>query len=370
MVAFHHFPSTASIVNTSFIRSGWMFVDFFFVLSGFVIALSYLGRLESGYSIGRFMLLRLGRIYPLHIFMLGVFLLFQLALMSGQGGQADPAANREMGQFFGSAMLINIFGIWQSLGWNVPSWSISAEIWAYLLFALAVRFGGRFLPHILLTTIAVSVLVLALEGDRYLDRTFSFSLVRCCYGFSLGVIAFRVDRHLRGRIPVLGYGVATILEIAAIIACVLVLSFVSKPMTLLVPLLFFVITLVFARQAGGVSRILMLAPFLLLGTLSYSIYMTHVFVEGRIRNAVQVLEKVLHMNFFRPVTMEGETFQMIELPGIWNELMVFAILIPIVAIAYLTWRFIEEPGRRLSRNWVDRDKGRGGMTGPPSAVQV
>ena len=49
---------------------GWLWVDFFFVLSGFVIAASCGERLASGFAVRRFMLLRLGRIYPLHITML------------------------------------------------------------------------------------------------------------------------------------------------------------------------------------------------------------------------------------------------------------------------------------------------------------
>jgi len=354
MVALYHLPSTSIIVNTPFVRSGWMFVDFFFVLSGFVISLSYLGRLSEGYSLRRFMLLRLGRIYPLHIAMLAVLFLFQMIMNAGDSG----AANHDISALFGSAFLVNIFGFWPNLTWNIPSWSISAELWAYLLFAIAVRFSGRYLHHVLGLTVLASVLLLAVHGDSYLNRTFSFSLVRCSLGFSLGVIAFQIHRQISARWPVLDYKLATALEFTAIAACIFLLPILSKPMTLVAPFLFCGTVLVFARQEGGISRFLMLAPFVGLGTLSYSIYMTHLFVEGRMRNVVQVLEKIFHRDMFVNVTAEGGTYPMIALPGIWNELIAVGVLVPIIAVSNLTWRFVEEPGRRMSRRWIERSEER------------
>lgn len=54
-------------------RNAYLFVDFFFVLSGFVIASTYQERIAGGFSVWRFMLLRLGRLYPLHIAVLVAF---------------------------------------------------------------------------------------------------------------------------------------------------------------------------------------------------------------------------------------------------------------------------------------------------------
>ncbi|WP_454616650.1 hypothetical protein [Bradyrhizobium cenepequi] len=57
-----------------FTRKAYLFVDFFFVLTGFVIASNYRSRLADGFSAGRFLVLRLGRIYPLHIVTLLLFI--------------------------------------------------------------------------------------------------------------------------------------------------------------------------------------------------------------------------------------------------------------------------------------------------------
>src|SRR5216683_6021851 len=74
IVAFFHVDGDAFIKTIPVVANGFLFVDFFFVLSGFVIAASYGRKIVDGYSIGKFMFLRLGRLYPLHAFMLLAYL--------------------------------------------------------------------------------------------------------------------------------------------------------------------------------------------------------------------------------------------------------------------------------------------------------
>lgn len=87
MIVLFHLRSTGIVTNAALVQHGWMFVDFFFVLSGFVIGCGYLERLGSGYSVRRFMLLRLGRIYPLHLAVLLALLALEIAgALVGTGG--------------------------------------------------------------------------------------------------------------------------------------------------------------------------------------------------------------------------------------------------------------------------------------------
>src|SRR5437762_9602227 len=66
LVALFHLDAYSHLYGVPFLRNSWLFVDFFFVLSGFVIAANYQQRLLEGFGVGRFLLLRLGRLYPLH----------------------------------------------------------------------------------------------------------------------------------------------------------------------------------------------------------------------------------------------------------------------------------------------------------------
>ena len=74
MVALLHFEAFSHLKDMPFFNDTYLFVDFFFVLSGFVIAANYQARLGNGFGVTKFMLLRFGRLYPLYFVMLIAFL--------------------------------------------------------------------------------------------------------------------------------------------------------------------------------------------------------------------------------------------------------------------------------------------------------
>ena len=112
-VAAYHIHGSGLLFNSALVRSGWLWVDFFFVLSGFVIAASYGDRLAQGFAVRRFMLLRLGRIYPLHIAMLALYLGIELLRLIFQpdGRSANPpfAGLRSPEYLLASTLLIQTF---------------------------------------------------------------------------------------------------------------------------------------------------------------------------------------------------------------------------------------------------------------------
>ena len=90
-VAAYHIHGDGLLFNSALVRGGWLWVDFFFVLSGFVIAASYDERLAQGFAVGRFMVLWLGRIYPLHIAVSALYLAIKArqGLRTGRSGHSD-----------------------------------------------------------------------------------------------------------------------------------------------------------------------------------------------------------------------------------------------------------------------------------------
>src|SRR4051812_44990107 len=71
MIAFMHMPGHLDI---PIINNASLFVDLFFVLSGFVLSATYQEKLLAGFGVGRFIFLRWARIYPLHFAVLALYL--------------------------------------------------------------------------------------------------------------------------------------------------------------------------------------------------------------------------------------------------------------------------------------------------------
>ena len=73
-IVFFHLPTDGFLWKLRYVQNGYLAVTFFFVLSGFVIGTTYGERLAKGFPLKRFLGLRLGRIYPLHLFMILVMI--------------------------------------------------------------------------------------------------------------------------------------------------------------------------------------------------------------------------------------------------------------------------------------------------------
>ncbi|HVZ99986.1 MAG TPA: acyltransferase [Caulobacterales bacterium] len=116
------------------VGDGYLGVDLFFTLSGFILAHVYLSEIESGrFHYFDFLRNRLARIYPLHLVGLGAMLaLFFGAVAAGVSvGQPDAFKLKDIPAHLA---LVHAWGATMAVGWNFPSWSISAEWAAYLQF--------------------------------------------------------------------------------------------------------------------------------------------------------------------------------------------------------------------------------------------
>ena len=118
------------------IAHGYLGVDLFFTLSGFILAHVYLTEIGTGrFAYGGFLKNRLARIYPMHLAALGAMLALFFGAAAMGVGVGDPNAFK-LSDLPAHLLMIHAWGATEAVGWNFPSWSISAEWAAYLIFPL------------------------------------------------------------------------------------------------------------------------------------------------------------------------------------------------------------------------------------------
>ncbi|MDB5870805.1 MAG: acyltransferase [Ramlibacter sp.] len=356
LVVLFHFHGYSPIYSSPLVRNSYLFVDFFFVLSGFVIAWNYANRLGSWPEVRRFLVLRVGRVYPLHVFMLFCFLAYETAKLVNGLGQPSPPATFS-GETHPGAVLSNLFlvqslHLHDSLTWNGPSWSISTEVWTYVAFAiLCVGLGLR---HWMLAVAAIAPpLALLYLSKTGMDVTYDWGLIRCLFGFALGVACYQIQRRRAPATRLLNPLPATALECVMVAVVVMFVSLADKTAwSLLAPFVFALAVLVFASEDGLVSRLFRTGPFKWLGKLSYSIYLTHFFF---VMLLPVVVKRVLQQDLWTPMPVAGGQYVLVygrnDLEG---TLFYVAVVALTLAFSAFTYRWIETPGRDWSRRWAGR----------------
>lgn len=260
---------------------GYYAVDLFFLLSGFILyytASQYFDRDRFFYSSRRFLFDRFARIYPLHIVILCAYLINPIALLlfsdSGEIGDRYPAL-----YFLASLFLVQNWGGFDSLFWNVPAWSISSEFAAYLIFplvALVVFSLRRGVAVVwLLGLFGLFVLLHFYFGLISMAENISkYGTLRCVFEFLMGLVL--------GRIFILSSSTCNVFLLSFIQISILILFAVGLrsgvPDFYFVPALMCLLLYSLARDRGLLARLLSLPIFRYLGVISYSTYLSHYFV--------------------------------------------------------------------------------------------
>ncbi len=356
-VALYRFQAEGWLFHLPLVRHAALFVDFFFVLSGFVIAHAYLDKIRSGPALGNFVIRRFGRLWPLHVAMFLPFLMFELLrLVSGASDDSPPFTGyRAPGTIPVELAFLNSVGLYATTGWNTPSWSISSEFWTYILFGLLCLPARRLMLWIAAVIVAAALIIIWRYGPGHLDITFAAGTVRCLAGFFAGVVVNIGWRALRPSLPDMRAAMGA-MEIPAVLLAGAFIWFAGETLaSLAAPLVFGVFVFVFTAESGPVSRLMGGRALRLIGDLSYSIYMTALFialVSGRVIMAA-VRQTGIGVN--REIRVAGDLWDVFSFP--WpgaNDLLALIYLGGVVLVSWLTWRFVEKPGREWFNALADR----------------
>ena len=192
-VIFYHSYFNFFDKKISFFSNSSLFVDFFFILSGFVMTLAYKERIEKGFSFSTFFFLRVGRLYPLHFLMLmvwvGYILAKQLLHVYYNVGSPQIYEGSDYNFFTFIMHLFLLNGMWtiSEFVWNGPSWSISTEIFAYIVFYFFARYKLTSSHYLLPLAISIFCYTLLSLDSNSIQPTLNGGFIRCLAGFFLGV---------------------------------------------------------------------------------------------------------------------------------------------------------------------------------------
>jgi peptidoglycan/LPS O-acetylase OafA/YrhL len=329
--------------DVSFLHNSYLFVDFFFVLSGFVIFHAYRDRIDNDIGALTFAIRRFGRVWPAHMTALIGFaiILAIIATMPHPNNLNITSAQGEhsVRAFLLQIVLLNAVGLQDGTTWNGPAWSIGAEFYTYLVFACVVLFWRR---RLMIVSIVLSLLALAIilwRAPTYMNSTWDYGLFRCIAGFFAGGVAYHI--HERYRAVPLKF--ATTAEVAGLaIVVLLVVGAGHSPdvvsvRSLAAPLVFAVAILIFARERGSISYLLKLAPFRPAARYSYSIYITHELV----------LVLVIYLAWFTGIREMSAPPQQLGVFQSWpTGLLPFVFLAAVLLVSVASYHTIEVPSRR------------------------
>ena len=274
VVLFHFNKHNAPqfIVDNFFVRESYIFVDFFFILSGYVISLSYDQRLGNGKQLLQFIQKRFVRLYPLLLF----------STLMYWGFVHPHFDNRNILLALDTLLLTNATPILSSnIGMNYPSWSISSEMISYLVFGLCSILAMQKRKPMLLGLLTLGCFVLLATQQNYF-QTGSFGFVRGLACFNLGYFVFRAASK---KISLTNHAeVLLLIGITALMYYHYIAS-VEQPMLVillqfLIPIAFATFILILLKTNGLLSQLLQTRPFIFLGKISYSVYLNHAFVIG------------------------------------------------------------------------------------------
>jgi peptidoglycan/LPS O-acetylase OafA/YrhL len=342
-------PAASSLLSRMYLM-----VDFFFILSGFIMSHVYGNRFTNRVTradFKKFTIARFSRVYPLHFVMLFT-IMFIYFLFGKLGAPRNDIleVDNNLYSVITNLLLLHSMNFHNWFTWVHASWSISTEWWAYMIFPFLVaplfklKSRGRFMVCVLcflgyfcimffiipLVTVPKELSFITINrSDWMINVAYEYGFIRCLCGFILGMMMHHAYRDGWGR-KIFSSGRLMILLVLA--------AFTSMHFHLpdIITVLFFPLLLLCgAYGSEGINRLFSTRPMQRLGDWSFSIYLVH----------QPILIAIFYIIML--VTHPAANGAQPALPPLWMAWLIAVVLIAIILVAsYFTYRFIENPARR------------------------
>jgi len=310
---------------------GYLGVELFFVLSGFILSHVYLHAFaEKRFSYRGFLWARIARVYPLHVFtLLGVMALGLAAVFVGMSIDASVLSWKSLPAHL---LMLHAWGFASEAGWNHPSWSISAEWFAYLAFPLFALAAWPLRKRPWAATAGAAVFLMGLyaaferlAGFPLTEATFRWGALRIVPCFAYGCALYLVYR----RAPLPRAGLLAISAAIVMVASASVLAW-DAITVLAAGLLILALASIPDGRAGWLGS----RPAVYLGEISYAVYMVcapwQILAVNLAARATGAEDKRLHVL-------------------VW-----LGIILGLIVAAAATYHLIERPARQALRAMADR----------------
>ncbi len=336
----------------SFVDKLYLMVDLFFILSGFIMCYVYEDQFQvkvvkTNYK--NFLIARLARIYPLHFITLCVeIFIFLCIVLVGKYDALSSLAKYaySLETIPMNLLFVHTVGFHNFVSWNSPSWSLSAEWWAYVifpfLFLLFRKIGYKYWFAISIFAISgwfiIELILAPLEpfftfprNPKHitLDVIWHFGTIRGIVGFIAGMSIWQLYKQSTFK-NIMGNGWTLLFFSIAGLISMQVKLFDSIAVTF-----FALLILSSAYGSKSIDRFYSWKVFEKLGKWSFSIYMWHMVLLNIIMKFFDLYIGASFKNYLNPSYVENLLYLMIY-------------LILVCFIGSLSYKFIENP----TRKWV------------------
>ena len=332
-----------------FVAKGYLWVEFFFALSGFVLIHVYGPRMREAWNArgyGRFLKNRLARLYPVHLAMLLILLVMLVVLraLAAAGGYvsvfdlASYHPHTGAWAFVANLFLVQAWHIFPWLTWNGVAWFVSAEFFLCLIFPvyLWLSGGGVWRAGLMMLCGFAALYGLAQTSGHGLDITYDWSIVRGAADFAIGAgmaMLYRDYAARAARLPEFAFTAAQAAIFVLFLYAIYDTGWSHRPEDFWVvpPMLAMILAVAFDR--GAFARALAMRPLRRLGAWSYAVYMGQTVWLMGLRFAEQRLYPHPAPQWRHAIHI-AEPAALVILATLWG---------------WLLYRAVERPGARLIR---------------------